>query len=109
MADSLLKQQWYEPQCSSDIWALGQLMLRVVYGTIPVAHRKVLTTSAYVRDRRNCCLRLATSQGQQEHFQYLSSLMQGNSAAYADQVSKGLALARKFAVVLPSTCAALLP
>ena len=36
MADSMLKHDWYHPQHSSDIWALGLLMLDVVGGVIPV-------------------------------------------------------------------------
>lgn len=107
VADSLLKQQWYEPQCSSDIWALGHLMLRMVYGTIPEAHRSLQKTSAYLRDRENRCLRLATSQAQRQHFQYLSGLLQGDSAAYANQVSKHVAasLLRCTAVVASSKVA----
>ena len=55
MARSLLEQGWYEPQQSSDIWALGLLMLAVVGGVIPDEHWDLQNCPAFVKECEECC------------------------------------------------------
>ena len=53
VADSLLRQGWYEPQPWSDIFALGLLVLDVVGGEKPQAHTELYDSDAYRADLRD--------------------------------------------------------
>ena len=53
MADSLLKNDWYHPQFSSDIWQLGQLMLEMTGGVIPAAQSHLQDCNEYDEEVQN--------------------------------------------------------
>ena len=88
IAHSLLQQGWYQSQYSSDIWALGQLMLLMVAGQPPEAQCAILDSDAYLADLNSDPWVFAASPAQRQHYQYLSDLLQGRTADYATQVSK---------------------
>lgn len=63
-------------------------MVIMVQGTIPEAQRRLQTTEAWLKGEREGTLRLATSQAQRDHLQYMAGLLQGDSGAYAAQVRR---------------------
>ena len=84
MAWSMLEQGWYQPQYSSDIWALGLLMLEAVGGVIPGQHWDLQNTPAYLEE---CEGPTPTQQpAHRKHLQYLSNLLTTAGGHYADQV-----------------------
>lgn len=83
MAQSLLEQKWYHPRFSSDIWALGVLLLQVVGGHIPGEQFAIQDSPEYLQESDDD----PTEQpAHRRHLQYLSDLLSPASHDYADQV-----------------------
>ncbi|KAL3148088.1 Serine/threonine-protein kinase stk11 [Trebouxia sp. C0009 RCD-2024] len=84
VAQSLLEQKWYHPRFSSDIWALGVLLLQVVGGHIPGEQFAIQDSPEYLQESDDD----PTEQpAHRRHLQYLSDLLSPASHDYADQIT----------------------
>ena len=88
MAKSLLLHEMYIPLSSSDIWALGQLMLSMVGGEVPDAHWDLQHSEEYLTEVATDCLKPHQAPAQRQHLQYLCDRLDAE-ADYADEVSPG--------------------
>ena len=88
MAHSMLQHGWYHPHHSSDIWALGLLMLEVVGGAIPDEQWDLQNRQEYLRELKEEGSSVLTQQpAYREYLQYLSDLIsKPGQQDYADQV-----------------------
>lgn len=84
----MLEHDWYHPQHSSDIWALGLLMLEVVGGVIPDDQWDLQNSHEYLRELEEEGISVLTQQpAYRKHLQYLSNLItKPGQRDYADQV-----------------------
>lgn len=86
MAQSLLQHGRYHPQFSSDIWALGQLMLQVIGGGIPEAQWQLQNSIDYLNEVEQGYSCPTQHPGQRKHLEYLSDLLSAGNTDYAAQV-----------------------
>ena len=70
MAQSMLEQEWYQPQHSSNIWALGLLMLEVVGGIIPDEQWDLQNSDDYFKEMRKICSASSKQPATCQHLQY---------------------------------------
>ncbi|KAL3131435.1 hypothetical protein ABBQ38_007747 [Trebouxia sp. C0009 RCD-2024] len=87
VAKALLEQRLYQPQPSSDMWSLGQLMLYTVSGSVPYEQWELQNSDAYLQDIGPRCLRPADLPAPRRHLEYLDKLLvDAGSRDYADEV-----------------------
>ena len=88
MAEALLEQRRYQPQPSSDMWSLGQLMLYIVSGSVPYEQWELQSSEEYLEEIGPGCLRPADLPAARRHLEYLRKLLlDAGSRDYADEVS----------------------
>ena len=86
-AFELLEQGCYRPYFASDVWAIGQLMLKAVGGTQPPIQHQLRCSEEYVQEVTRGVMDPTKEPGQQRHLEYLRSLVTSPQAQdYADQV-----------------------
>ena len=86
-AFELLEQGCYRPYFASDVWAIGQLMLKAVGGIQPPTQHQLRCSEDYVEEVTRGVIDPTKEPGQQRHLDYLSSLVTSPQAQdYADQV-----------------------
>ncbi|KAL3131535.1 hypothetical protein ABBQ38_007837 [Trebouxia sp. C0009 RCD-2024] len=87
VAQALLKQKRYQPQPSSDMWSLGQLMLHIVGGSVPDEQWDLQNSAAYLVEIGPSCIRPANLPAFRQHLEYLHKLLlDAGSRDYADEV-----------------------
>ena len=91
MAKAYLVDARYKPLFSSDVWALGLVMLEVVGGRKPQQHLDVLSSQEYLEElsdeERGDPSDPDEAPGQYHHLKYLSDkLTDAAQPDYADEV-----------------------
>ena len=95
MADGLLRQGWYEPQPSLDVWALGLLMLDVIGIARPEGHLKLCSGQDYHNEVCKSSNNLDNCPAMREYYMYLQRFLPGNGQpSYEEQVSLLLCVTR---------------
>ena len=84
-AEGMLEEGWFYPNCSSDIWALGQLMLETAGGQRPTAHTACLNDD-FLDDQADGKDYLS-SQHIHDYYLYLQQLLGQGQLDYAEQVT----------------------
>ena len=86
LAKQVLSQGEYQPCFSTDVWALGLLLLQLTAGSIPPKHYNLLAAPDYHQECANPASQPTMGPGKKAHFTYLSSRLDSNVTDYADEV-----------------------